>query len=92
MTVYVDSMRAHYGRMVMCHMIADTTTELVEMADRIGVARRWIQNAGTHKEHFDVSLGCRALAVKHGAQEVTMMQLGRIIRAKKAAATPVGDA
>jgi len=39
-TVYVDDMRAPFGRLVMCHMIADTDGELLEMADRIGVQRR----------------------------------------------------
>ena len=72
MTVYVDDMRAAYGRMIMCHMIADTTKELLEMADKIGVAQRWIQDAGVaHREHFDISLGKRALAVEAGAEEVT---------------------
>ena len=43
MAVYVDDMRANFGRMKMCHMIADTIDELHTMADRIGVARRWFQ-------------------------------------------------
>jgi len=63
MAVYVDDMRAPFGRMIMCHMIADTTAELLYMADRIGIARRWLQDAGTWKEHFDISLSKRALAL-----------------------------
>lgn len=75
MSVYVDDMRAPFGRMIMCHMAADTTAELLAMADVIGVARKWIQYPGTDKEHFDVSLGKRALAVAAGAHEVTARDL-----------------
>lgn len=50
MTIYVDNMRANYGRMKMCHMVADSTDELLAMADRIGVARKWLQKAGTAHE------------------------------------------
>ena len=35
MTVFVDDMKASYGRMFMCHMIANSTRELNEMADSI---------------------------------------------------------
>lgn len=55
--VYIDNMNAPFGRMIMCHMIADTKEELLEMADKIGVQRKWIQEEGTWQEHFDVSLG-----------------------------------
>ncbi len=82
MTVYVDSMRAQFGRMVMCHMIADTSAELLAMADKIGVARKLLQEPGTHREHFDICQSKRVLAVKNGAQEVSMMQIGRMIRAR----------
>ena len=48
MTVYVDNMQAPFGRMKMCHMVADTSEELLAMADKIGVQRKWLQKAGTH--------------------------------------------
>lgn len=84
MAVYVDNMRASYGRMKMCHMVADSTDELLAMADRIGVARQWLQKAGTPHEHFDIALSKRALAVEAGAKEVSMMDIGRIIRGRRA--------
>jgi len=92
MTVYVDDMhttpmgqfKTPSGRVYkMCHMVADTTAELLTMADQIGVARRWLQKAGSHHEHFDIAMSKRALAVQLGAVEITMSQLGRIVRAKR---------
>lgn len=77
MTVYVDNMRAPFGRMVMCHMFADSTAELDAMADAIGIARKWRQHSGTHKEHYDVCLSMRAKAVRLGAKEVDWMDYGR---------------
>lgn len=75
MAVYVDDMSADYRGMKMCHMSADSTEELLAMADCIGVQRKWIQSAGTWKEHFDICLSKRAKAVKAGAVQVTMRQL-----------------
>lgn len=77
MTVYVDDMRAKFGRMVMCHMLADTDEELHAMADRIGVARRWWQSPEkTSGSHYDIALSKRALAVAAGAVEITWRQAG----------------
>ncbi|GJH00229.1 DUF4031 domain-containing protein [Paraburkholderia terrae] len=77
MTVYVDDMKAKFGRMVMCHMLADTDDELHAMADTIGVARRWWQSpAKTSGSHYDIALSKRALAVEAGAVEITMRQAG----------------
>ena len=42
--VYVDDYNAPYGRMTMCHMMADTLEELHAMADKIGIARKWFQD------------------------------------------------
>jgi hypothetical protein len=78
--VYVDNMRAKFGRMIMCHMIADDEVELHAMADRIGVARRWHQG-----DHYDICLAKRALAVKCGAVEITWAELGRMVIARRRA-------
>lgn len=79
MAVYVDDMYKYplgqFGRMKMSHMAADSTEELLAMADRIGVARKWIQHPGTDREHFDIALSKRALAVAAGAIEVDMKTL-----------------
>ena len=83
MAVYVDDMRAPFGSMVMCHMIADTRAELLAMADRIGVDRKWLQDAGLPSEHFDIALTKRRLAVAAGAQEITTRALVHRIRDKK---------
>lgn len=83
MTVYVDDYSAPLGRMKMCHMIADTTDELLAMADKIGVQRKWLQAAGTPREHFDVCREKKRLALAAGAVEVSSRDLVAIIRAKR---------
>jgi hypothetical protein len=65
--VYVDDMNAPFGNMIMCHLIADTTEELLQMVDKIGVQRKWIQDAGTPREHFDIALSKKKLAIQFGA-------------------------
>lgn len=77
MAVYVDDMKAAYGRMKMCHMLADTDEELHAMAARIGVARRWWQSPEkTSGSHYDIALSKRALAFASGAIEITWRQAG----------------
>lgn len=76
MAVYVDDVRHQFGNMIMCHLWADTLDELLEMVDRIGVQRKWIQghptlSFGKHKQaswvHFDITLSKKKLALEHGA-------------------------
>ena len=86
MSVYVDDMRAQFGSLVMCHMVADSHEELVAMADRIKVQQKWIQKAGTIYEHFDICLSKRALVVKLGARQITMKELGRMLHGRRIAA------
>lgn len=83
MPVYIDDARNPYGRMLMCHMIADTTEELYAMVDRIDVKRKWIQRKGTYQEHFDICITKREEAVKHGCVELTQKDLVRKIVARK---------
>ena len=83
MAVYVDNMAVGFGRMVMCHMVADSTEELLAMVDTIGVDRKWIQDAGTHREHFDIAKSKRALAIEAGAIPITMRELSHILVAKR---------
>jgi hypothetical protein len=71
-TVYVDDQRARYGRMIMCHMVADSLVELHAMADALGLARRWFQcPPRVRLPHYDVSLAFRARAVSLGAVEIS---------------------
>ena len=76
MAVYVDNMKAKFGRMIMCHMVADTEQELAEMAKAIGVNLKWWQYKGKKKSHFDICLAMREKAVKLGAVEITVSDLG----------------
>ena len=87
MSVYVDDMfrspMGRLGRMRMSHMIADSTEELLSMADKIGIDRKWLQKPGDPFEHFDISLSKRQQAVELGAVEVTMRQLAAWVRGGK---------
>jgi len=68
MAVYVDDVRLPFGRMIMCHMWADSDEELHAMADRIGVARQWFQQPPKASwKHYDIAMSKKALALKAGA-------------------------
>lgn len=87
MSVYVDDMYKYslggFGRMKMSHLMADTSEELLDMVDKIGVQRKWIQYPGTENEHFDISMSKRSLAVQFGAKEVTMREMVKIRRKRE---------
>lgn len=75
MTVYVDDLRSHFGRMRMCHMIADTDAELHAMAERIEVSRRCHRTPGRDSQ-YDLSPEMRARAVAAGAVEIPNREAG----------------
>ena len=77
MAVYVDKVNMPYGRMTMCHMVADSMVELLVMADTIGVARRWFQPFSY--PHFDICLAKRQQAVMKGAIEVSRKEFVNVM-------------
>lgn len=78
MAVYVDDMRASYGQMLMCHMVADSDQELHAMADEIGIKRRWFQG-----DHYDIPLKIRRAALSLGAVEIPWMQCAAMIYVRR---------
>ena len=91
MTLYVDDYRAPIGQMVMSHMMADTTAELLAAADVLGLKREWLQKAGTEYEHFDVSDSKRWQSIiSLGAVQIASKDLiRRVVWPKRAALSPV---
>lgn len=82
--VYIDNFNAPFGRMKMCHMVADTTDELLKMVDSIGVQRKWIQYPGTYNEHFDICISKKKIAIeKFGAKEITSRQYAEFANKRK---------
>lgn len=72
----MDNARIPYGRMKMCHMVADSLDELNDMADAIGVSRRWLQMPPKASfPHYDVCASKRKHAIERGAVEATRKQL-----------------
>ena len=81
--IQVDNGRWPMGRMLMCHLIADSHEELETAADALGLRRSYIQHAHTWKEHLDVSQSKRTLAVQQGAREITQREFARILTGRR---------
>lgn len=82
MSVYVDEAVWPFGRMTMCHMLADTDEELHAMAQKIGVARRYHQSR--RYSHYDICKSKRALAVANGAIEIDRRAFVEMAKSKMA--------
>lgn len=75
MTIYVDQLTQH-GKIKWSHLMTDgNIDELHAMADKIGLKREWFQNKNVRYLHYDVHPRLRALAIKHGAVEVSSQEL-----------------
>lgn len=79
MSVYVDFPDKKLGRMLMCHMIADSICELHDMANRVGVDKRYFQDK-LNKPHYDICKSKRGIAIKLGAIEVSNRKLVEILK------------
>lgn len=81
MTVYVDPLRRTCSPRlyVACHMMADTDTELKEMARLVGLRADWRDG-----DHYDLSPSKRRQAVRRGAREVHGRYLVRLRQARRA--------
>ena len=83
MAVYVDRMRIPFGRMLMCHMLADTQVELVAMARAIDP--RLVRHYQTRPvPHYDICQAHRARALDLGALDIDRRATARIVRRLKA--------
>jgi hypothetical protein len=84
---YVDSVRdypdARLRHTRFCHLLADTREELHEMADALGVPERFFQDH-PWRWHHDLPEQLRARAVELGAREVTLHEVGALLRRRRA--------
>jgi hypothetical protein len=93
-TVYVDDARIPKGRSLWSHLTADTEAELHEFALRIGLVRRWFQHCKTKcgrtgepciHWHYDVVASKRHQAVRAGAVEIDLCEMGELMRRRREA-------
>ena len=71
MTVYVNdaNIRNKDGKLIICHMCADTLDELHKMAKAIGVSREWHQDMRLPR--YALSEIKKEKAIERGAKEVS---------------------
>lgn len=86
MSVYVDEAIWPFGGWVMCHMLADTPEELFDMAERLGMDRRYFQPRSA--PHFDITTQMRAVAIQLGAIEIDKYRTVEIITRLRANPNP----
>lgn len=85
--VFIPASVPNGGRTVTsrwCHLTADTTEELDAFATSIGLRVAWRQSTGTPTEHYDVTSGRRAAAVRAGAIEIEWREGAAMTRRKVA--------
>ncbi len=86
MACYVDAVRS-YPRAGLrfteyCHLLADGRDELHAMADALGMPRRAFQDH-PWRWHYDLPGPLRADALRLGAVEANMHEVGALLRARR---------
>jgi allophanate hydrolase subunit 1 len=59
-------------------MLADSIEELHQMADKIGISRRWFQDK--KYKHYDICKSKRSLAISYGAIEINRKQFRALLQ------------
>jgi hypothetical protein len=87
MACYVDTVRSYPNAGLrhteFCHLLADTRDELHAMAEQLGIPHRYFQDH-PWRWHHDLPAPLRARAVELGAREITMHEVGAILKRRKA--------
>ena len=87
MSCYVDTVRdypdAGLRHTRFCHLLADTRDELHAMAEALGVPHRYFQDH-PWRWHHDLPEPLRARAIELGAREVSLREVGLLLRRRKA--------
>jgi hypothetical protein len=82
----VDEVREYPGAGLrytrFCHLLADTRDELHALADDLGFPRRFFQDH-PWRWHYDLPEHLRPDAVALGAREVTMHEVGALLRRRR---------
>ena len=86
MTCYVDALRSYPDAGLrfteFCHLLADTRAELHAMAEQLGIPARYFQDH-PWRWHHDLPAPLRPRAVELGAKELTMHEVGALLKRRK---------
>lgn len=87
MSVYVDDLfrtlpTRQWPFKQACHLTADTEEELHEFAKSIGLKRAWFQK-NLSLDHYDITAGMRARAIRNGATPITRSEVFNMIQARR---------
>lgn len=93
MSVYVDELQEYPESMIKpvarrygnrwCHLVADSTRELFDMARKLRLSPNYIQRSSSGVVHFDLVPSKRKLAIKLGAIEIKSAEMIEIERRKR---------